>query len=140
MIETAFVAGASGETGRQLLRILDGRVTVRALTRSSERAKADAETAIRNHNIRHTILRPGVLTGGPRTDSPTVADPGAKLWGTVSRADVARLMAAAPATDAVADRTLEVVSSPSFPRRAADNDWQLPAPTTAEIDVRTSET
>lgn len=238
-IETVFVAGARGQTGQQLLRILDGRVTVRALTRSSDaverlhrlgadevivddllaptdlpgavgdadavlstvgsdieavyraeeyadgagtialldaaveagadsfvmesalgvgddpasplatafdvfirpiqRAKAEAEAAIRDRPIQHTILRPGVLTGGPRTDDPTVADPGAKLWGTVSRADVARLMAAAPVTDAAADRTLEVVSSPSFSGRSVDIDWQLPAPNTTDIEVQTPE-
>lgn len=238
-IETVVVAGASGQTGRQLLRILDGRATVRALTRSPEaaerlrragadevvvdnlldptdlvgavgdadavvsavgsdigdirrageyvdgagtialldaavdagadsfvmesalgvgeepasplatafdvfirpiqRAKAEAEAAIRDRPIRHTILRPGVLTNGPRTDGPTVADPGAKLWGTVSRADVARLMAAAPVTEAAADRTLEVVSSPSFPRRGVDIEWHLPAPKSEDIEIQTAD-
>jgi hypothetical protein len=55
-----------------------------------------------------------------------VADPGAKLWGVVSRADVARLLIGAPVTDAAADRTLEVVSTPAFRGRALDIDWQLP--------------
>lgn len=89
-------------------------------------AKADAEAALRDADVRHTILRPGVLTGSPRTDDVTVADPGAKLWGTVSRADVARLLAAAATTPAAADRTFEVVSTPSFPDRAVDVDWRLP--------------
>ncbi|KOX92541.1 NAD(P)-binding oxidoreductase [Haloarcula rubripromontorii] len=91
-----------------------------------QRAKAEAEAAIREVPIRHTILRPGVLTNGPRTDTVSVADPGAKLWGSVSRADVARLMIAAPVTPAAEDRTLEVVSKPSFPNRALDVEWQLP--------------
>lgn len=91
-----------------------------------QRAKATAEAAIREAPVRHTILRPGVLTNGPRTDTVSVAEPGAKLWGSVSRADVARLMIAAPVTPAAEDRTLEVVAKPSFPDRALHIDWQLP--------------
>lgn len=91
-----------------------------------QRAKAATEAALRAAPIRHTILRPGVLTNGRRTDDVTVADPGAKLWGAVSRADVARLMIASPVTAAAADRTLEVVSRPAFPDRAVAIDWQLP--------------
>lgn len=91
-----------------------------------QRAKAEAEAAIREAPVRHTILRPGVLTNGPRTDTVSVAEPGAKLWGSVSRADVARLLVAAPVTPAAADRTLEVVAKPSFPKRSLDIDWQLP--------------
>jgi hypothetical protein len=56
----------------------------------------------------------------------TVAEPGAKLWGAVSRADVARLVAAAPVTEAAADRTFEVVETPGFPGRALEVDWRLP--------------
>ncbi len=93
-----------------------------------QRAKAEGERALRDAPLRHTVLRPGVLTSGPRTDDMTVADPGAKLWGSVARADVARLMAAAPVTDAAEDRTLEVVSTPSFPERALSIDWRLPGP------------
>lgn len=91
-----------------------------------QRAKADAEDAIRAAPVRHTILRPGVLTGGSRTDDVAVARPGAKLWGAVSRADVARLMAAAPVTDDAADETFEVVSTPRFRDRSLSIDWRLP--------------
>lgn len=91
-----------------------------------QRAKAEAEAAIRDADIQHTIFRPGVLTNGPRTDTVSVAEPGAKLWGSVSRADVARLMIAGPVTPAATDRTFEVVAKPSFPERALDIDWQLP--------------
>lgn len=91
-----------------------------------QRAKAGTEAAVRNADIEHTILRPGILTGGPRTDHVTVADPGAKLWGTVSRADVARIMLAAPVTPAAANRTFEVVSTPSFADRGRRIEWQLP--------------
>jgi DNA invertase Pin-like site-specific DNA recombinase len=48
------------------------------------------------------------------------------LWGTVSRADVARLLVAAPFTPAAADTTLEVVHNPLLRRRSLDIDWQLP--------------
>jgi uncharacterized protein YbjT (DUF2867 family) len=91
-----------------------------------QRAKAEAEAALRDSPLRHTVLRPGVLTGGPRTGLVQVADPGARLWGAVTRADVAHLLAAAPFTPAAADRTLEVVSNPLLKRRADPIDWLLP--------------
>ena len=91
-----------------------------------QEAKAEAEAAIREAPIRHTILRPGVLTNGRRTGLVTTAEPGEKLWGTVSRADVAWLMAAAPTTEGAADRTFEVVSTPRFPDRGVDVNWTLP--------------
>jgi uncharacterized protein YbjT (DUF2867 family) len=91
-----------------------------------QRAKAATEAALRDAPLRHTILRPGILTNGPRTDEVTVAEPGAKLWGAVSLADIARLLIAAPVTDAAADRTFEVVSTPAFRGRGLPIDWQLP--------------
>jgi uncharacterized protein YbjT (DUF2867 family) len=91
-----------------------------------QEAKAAAEAAIRDAPLRHTILRPGVLTNGSRTDLVTVAEPGAKLWGMISRADVARLMLAAPTTPAAHDRTFEVVSEPRLPARNVPIDWTLP--------------
>ena len=91
-----------------------------------QEAKATAESAIRDAEIRHTILRPGVLTNGSRTDLVTAAEPGAKLWGTISRADVARLMLSAPVTPGAGDRTFEVVSTPRFPSRDARVDWMMP--------------
>lgn len=91
-----------------------------------QRAKAETEAALEAAPVRHTVFRPGVLTNGARTDSVTVAEPGAKLYGSVSRADVARLLVAAPVTDAAADATFEVVATPSFPDRAVDADWRLP--------------
>jgi uncharacterized protein YbjT (DUF2867 family) len=99
-------------------------------------AKAETEAALRSSSLRHTVLRPGVLTNGPRTDAVTVARPGAKLYGTVSRADIARLLAAAPVTEGAADATFEVVSRPTFPDRAAAVDWQLPDATdSVGVDV-----
>jgi uncharacterized protein YbjT (DUF2867 family) len=103
-----------------------------------QRAKAEAEAAIRSAPVGHAIFRPGVLTNGPRTDDVAVARPGAKLWGAVSRADVARLMAAAPVTDAAADETFEVVSTPRFSDRRLSVDWRLPGSAdrgAVEVDV-----
>lgn len=91
-----------------------------------QEAKGEAEVAIRDATIRHTIFRPGVLTNGRRTDLITTAAPGAKLWGTISRADVARIMAAAPTTEAAANRTFEVISTPRFSGRRVAVDWTLP--------------
>jgi len=89
-----------------------------------QRAKSDAETAIRDAPVRHTIIRPAILTGGPRTDRVRVARPGAKLWGTVARADVARLLVAAPWTPEAADETFEVVGPCGGEGLAVD--WRLP--------------
>ncbi|OYR46279.1 NAD(P)H-binding protein [Halorubrum sp. Eb13] len=91
-----------------------------------QEAKGEAEAALRDAPIRHTVLRPGILTNGRRTGLVTTAEPGARLWGTVSRADVAWLMAAAPTTEGAADRTFEVVSTPRFPDRGVDVNWTLP--------------
>ncbi len=96
-----------------------------------QNAKGAAEEAIREAPIRHTILRPGLLTNGRRTDDVTVAEPGSRLWGAVSRADVARPLVAAPITDGAADRTFEVVSTPSLRRRGERIDWRLPDRTDA---------
>ncbi|NHN46377.1 SDR family oxidoreductase [Halostella sp. JP-L12] len=92
-----------------------------------QRAKAGAEAAIREAPVRHIILRPGVLTNGRRTDEVRVARPGASLWGAVSRADVAHLLAAAPWTPAAANETFEVVGPCGGGRgdRVAV-DWRLP--------------
>lgn len=94
--------------------------------RPVQEAKAEAEAAVREAPVRHTVLRPGVLTNGGRTDDVAVAEPGARLWGTVSRRDVARLMAAAPVTPEAADRTFEAVSRPPFRDRRLAIDWRLP--------------
>jgi uncharacterized protein YbjT (DUF2867 family) len=104
-----------------------------------QRAKADAEAAVRAAPLRHTVLRPGVLTSGPRTDNVAVAEPGARLWGWVSRADVARLMAAAPVTGAAADRTLEVVARPRFPERRLTVDWRMPGDPDRPITVESAD-
>ena len=112
--------GVGPEPASALARAFDGFIG------PLQRAKGEAEAAIRDAAIRHTIFRPGILTNGRRTDLVTTAEPGAKLWGTVSRADVARIMTAAPTTAAAANRTFEVVSTPRFRDRGTDVDWTLP--------------
>lgn len=91
-----------------------------------QEAKGRAEAAIRDAPLDHVILRPGVLTGGRRTDHTTVARPRAKLWGVVSRSDVAQLLLSAPTTPAAKNETFEVVSTPRFPERDARVPWTMP--------------
>ena len=91
-----------------------------------QRAKAEAEAAIREAPISHTIFRAGALTGGSRSDDVHVARPGARLWGPVSRADVARVVVAAPWTPEAADETFEVVRNPLVADRSLAIDWQMP--------------
>ncbi|ERG96148.1 NAD(P)H-binding protein [Haloquadratum walsbyi] len=92
-------------------------------------AKADAEAAIRKAPFRHVIIQPGVLTNGPRTDTVTVAetDSDANLWGTISRADVARVLLGALVTPAATNKTFEVTSTPQPMASASNTAWQLPA-------------
>ncbi|RXK50351.1 NAD(P)H-binding protein [Halorientalis pallida] len=125
--------GVGGEGGSVLARVFDAAIG------PIQDAKARAEAAIREADVRHTILRPGVLTNGRRTDDVTVAPAETGLWGAVSRADVARLMAAAPYTGAAADRTLEVVATPSHREVGLAIDWRLPRVATEEITVEVAE-
>ncbi|SDF29756.1 NAD(P)H-binding protein [Halorientalis regularis] len=121
--------GVGGEGGSVLARLFDAAIG------PIQDAKARAEAAIRAAPVRHTILRPGVLTNGRRTDDVTVAPADTGLWGSVSRADVARLMAAAPYTGAAADRTLEAVATPSHREVGLAIDWRLPRARAEEISV-----
>jgi uncharacterized protein YbjT (DUF2867 family) len=89
-------------------------------------AKTEAERAIRESGLRYTILRPGILTTGAATDDVQVGPAGIGLWGAVSRADVARLLVAAPFTPDAADRTLEVARNPLLRGRSERIDWQHP--------------
>lgn len=56
-----------------------------------QRAKAETEAALRDAPLRHTILRPGVLTNGLRTDRVTVARPPARGSGGLSRGPMWRV-------------------------------------------------
>jgi hypothetical protein len=48
-------------------------------------------------------------------------------------------MAAAPVTEAAADRTLEVVSSPRFPQRRLTVDWRMPGDPERVITVESAD-
>lgn len=89
-------------------------------------AKAEAERAIHESGMDYTIFRPGVLTTGPATDDVQVAPAESGLWGTISRADVARLLVAAPFTPAAKNRTLDAVRSPLCRERSERIDWHYP--------------
>lgn len=90
-------------------------------------AKTRAETVLRDADLQHTILRPGVLTPTWLSGSVQVADAGTGLWGTVARTDVARLMVAAPFTPPAANRTFELAANPLMRQQGLDIDWQQPA-------------
>ncbi|ERG90349.1 MAG: putative nucleoside-diphosphate-sugar epimerase [Haloquadratum walsbyi J07HQW1] len=91
-------------------------------------AKADAEAAIRDASFRHVILRPGVLTDGPRTDIATIAETESDihLWGTISRADVARVLLAALVTPAAQNNTFETISVPRPMADVSNTTWEFP--------------
>ncbi|WP_436347756.1 NAD(P)-binding oxidoreductase [Natronorubrum sp. FCH18a] len=98
----------------------------RLLIRGSLRAKRDAERALRRSGLGYTIVRPGTLTNAPPSDDPVVGEGGDSVAGSIPRADVARLMAAAPFTPDAYDRTLEVVCRGGLsepPRNLVDIDW-----------------
>lgn len=98
----------------------------RLLIRGSLRAKRDAETALRRSGLAYTIVRPGRLTNAPPRDDLVVGEGGDSVAGSISRADVARLMAAAPFTPDAENRTLEVVSRDGLtatPTNVVDIDW-----------------
>jgi uncharacterized protein YbjT (DUF2867 family) len=89
-------------------------------------AKTEAERAIRESGIEYTVFRPGILTTGAATDDVQVAPAESGLWGAVSRADVARLVTAAPFTPDARDRTLDVVRNPLQRGRSERIDWRHP--------------
>lgn len=98
----------------------------RLLIRGSLRAKRDAETAIRRSGIDYTILRPGKLTNEPPNGEVVVGEGGKSVSGSISRADVARAMAAAPFTPDARNHTFEIVSRSGLsgsPKRTVDVDW-----------------
>ena len=111
--------GVGNSSGRMAL---PGRLLVRATLN----AKQDAETALRRSGLGYTIVRPGKLTNDPPSDEVLVGEGGDTLSGSIPRADVARLMAAAPFTPEARNRTLEVVSRDGLrgpPRDLVAVDW-----------------
>ncbi|MFC4437134.1 MULTISPECIES: NAD(P)-binding oxidoreductase [Natrialbaceae] len=98
----------------------------RLLIRGSLRAKRDAETAIRRSGIDYTILRPGKLTNEPPNGGVVVGEGGKSVSGSISRADAARVMAAAPFTPDARNHTFEIVNRGGLsgsPKRTVDVDW-----------------
>ncbi|MFD1563915.1 NAD(P)-binding oxidoreductase [Haloarchaeobius amylolyticus] len=98
----------------------------RLLIRGSLSAKQDAETALRRSGLEHTIIRPGRLTNDLPSGAVVVNEGGGSFSGSISRADVARVMAVSPFTPDARNRTLEIVSRDgltSAPTNPVDIDW-----------------
>lgn len=98
----------------------------RLLIRGSLKAKGDAETAIRRSGIDYTIVRPGRLTNEPPNGDILTGEGGDSVAGSIPRADVARVMAAAPFTPDARNRTFEIASRDGLsgpPKRVVDVDW-----------------
>ena len=111
--------GVGNSSGRMAL---PGRLLVRATLN----AKQDAETALRRSGLGYTIVRPGKLTDDPPTGEVLVGEGGDTLSGSIPRADVARVMAAAPFTPDARNRTFEVVSRNGLrgpPTNLVEVDW-----------------
>lgn len=92
-------------------------------------AKERGEEAVRTAGVAHTILRPGRLTEGTATGDVLVGEGGDAVTGAIPRADVARLLVAAPFTPAAANRTFEVVSragARGTPSGLVEVDWRWP--------------
>ena len=90
-----------------------------------QRAKEQAENALREGQIAYTIIRAGILTNGPLTREVTVAKPGTKLWGTISRKDVAWIMTAALVTPELRNSIMEAITRPNR-QNGMSVDWALP--------------
>lgn len=100
----------------------------RLAVRGSLSAKHDAETALRRSGLRYTIVRPGKLTNEPPSGEVVVGEGGDSVSGSIPRADVARVMAAAPFTPDARDRTFEIVSRDGLsgpPTNLVDADWAV---------------
>ncbi|SEV98659.1 NAD(P)-binding oxidoreductase [Natrinema salifodinae] len=98
----------------------------RLLVRGTLRAKQDAETALRRSGLGYTIIRPGKLTNDPPSGEVIAGEGGDSVSGSIPRADVAAVMAAAPFTSDARNRTVEVVSRDGLadtPKRCVDIDW-----------------
>ena len=84
--------------------------------RWSIRAKERAEAVLRDSGLECTIFRPGWLTDDPASGEIVLAERSETITGSVSRADVARLMVGALFTPEASNRTFEVVDSESVRR------------------------
>jgi uncharacterized protein YbjT (DUF2867 family) len=88
--------------------------------RWSIRAKERAETVLRDSGLDYVVFRPGWLTDDPASGDVVLAEESETMTGSVSRADVARLMVGALFTPEATNRTFEVVDSESVRRDDPD--------------------
>lgn len=98
------------------------------------RAKLAAENGLRTSGIPYTVFRPGRLTNGPATGRVLVGEGGDTVTGSISRADVARLMVAALFTPAARNRFFEIVGEDGVrgdPQGLVSVDWRVPEATRA---------
>ena len=72
-------------------------------------AKAEADEALEQAGLDHTIVRPGGLTDDPGTGRVTAA-PGLERGGQIPREDVARVLAVVLVTPATIGKTFDLVS------------------------------
>jgi uncharacterized protein YbjT (DUF2867 family) len=95
--------------------------------RWSIRAKERAEAVLRDSGLEYTTFRPGWLTDDPATGEVVLTEGSETMTGSVSRADVARLMVGALFTPEASNRTFEVVDSESVrrddPRKHVSVEW-----------------
>jgi nucleoside-diphosphate-sugar epimerase len=92
--------------------------------------KHRSESRLRESGMGFTILRPGRLLHGAATGDVVLTERGVRTTGAVSRADVARLMVAAPYTPEAHGRTFELVGRAGArfdPARLAAIAWRRPA-------------
>ena len=98
----------------------------RLLIRGTLRGKQDAERALRRSGLAYTIVRPGRLTNEPPSGEILVGEGGDTLYGSIPRADVARVMAVAPFTTEARNRTFEIASRDGLrrsPSGLVEVDW-----------------
>ncbi len=108
----------------------------RALLWNNLNAKNHAEAVLRTSQLSYTIIRPGRLTNAPATEDVLIGEGGETVSGAIPRADVARLMVAAPFTPEAKNRTFEVVSRDGLrgtARGVVELNWQIPGENTIEI-------
>ncbi|WP_049969649.1 SDR family oxidoreductase [Haladaptatus cibarius] len=109
----------------------------RALLWNNLNQKNHAEAVLRTSPLSSTIVRPGLLTNAPATEDVLVGEGGETVFGRIPRADVARLMVAAPFTSETENRTFEVVSRDGLrgtARGLVELDWQVPGEEAIEIE------
>lgn len=127
VLESAIGVGDSAAGMPRPFRLVMGRIL---------NAKDRAEARLHESGLTYTVLRPGGLTNDPPTGEVVVGEGGDSVSGRVPRADVARLMAAAPFTPAAENRTFEVVSREglrSAPRNVVPVTWTEPTAVRRDI-------